>query len=267
MPARAVKAAGDDAARAPAQHGGMTGPDHLDLRRAVIAACRALSRRGLIPGRSGNVSVRVPEGFLITGSGIAYEAMRPEHVVAMDLDGGYRGAVLPSSEWRMHLDLMRTRPEVQAVVHTHSPHATALSCLRIDIPAFHYMVAVAGGPDIRCAAYATFGTAALSRAMLAAMEGRSACLLANHGVVAVGASLAEAVERAAEVETLARQYWIARTLGQPVVLDAAEMAVVLARFRSYGQRRQENDPHAIEMPVRRDQPRRANRRTTRAGPR
>jgi L-fuculose-phosphate aldolase len=240
---------------------------HLALRRAVIATCREMNRLGINQGRSGNVSVRVPEGFLITGSGIAYDAMEPRHVVEMDLDGGYRGEVLPSSEWRMHLDLMRTRADAQAVVHTHSTYATALACLRLGIPAFHYMVAVAEGPDIRCAEYATFGTEALSRAMLAAIEGRSAALLANHGVIVLGRSLEDALGRAVEVETLAKQYWIARTLGAPVVLDDAEMAVVLARFRSYGQQRQANDPHAIEMPERRDQPRRANRRTTRAGPR
>jgi L-fuculose-phosphate aldolase len=240
---------------------------HLALRRAVIATCREMNRLGINQGRSGNVSVRVPEGFLVTGSGIPYEAMRPRHIVEMDLDGGYRGEVLPSSEWRMHLDLMRSRADAQAVVHTHSTHATALSCLRLGIPAFHYMVAVAGGADIRCADYATFGTAALSRRMLAAMEGRTACLLANHGVVTIGRSLEEALARAVEVETLAKQYWIARTLGEPVVLDAAEMARVLARFRSYGQQRPENDPDAVEMPERRDQTRRANRRTTRARPR
>lgn len=240
---------------------------HLALRRAIIATCREMNRLGINQGRSGNVSVRVPEGFLITGSGIVYETMAPRHVVGMDLDGGYRGEVLPSSEWRMHLDLMRTRPDAEAVVHTHSTYATALSCLRLGIPAFHYMVAVAGGPDISCADYATFGTEALSRHMLTAIEGRSACLLANHGVIVLGRSLEDALARAVEVEMLAKQYWVARTLGAPVVLDAAEMAVVLARFRSYGQQRRENDPRAIEMPVRRDQPRRANRRTTRAKPR
>lgn len=240
---------------------------HLALRRAVIATCREMNRLGINQGRSGNVSVRVPEGFLITGSGIAYDAMEPRHVVEMDLDGGYRGEVLPSSEWRMHLDLMRTRPDAQAVVHTHATYATALSCLRLGIPAFHYMVAVAGGPEIRCAGYATFGTEALSRQMLAAIEGRSAALLANHGVIVIGRSLGDALARAVEVETLAKQYWIARTLGAPVVLDEAEMARVLARFRCYGQQRRQNDPDAIEMPVRRDQPRRANRRTTRARPR
>lgn len=240
---------------------------HLALRRDVIATCREMNRLGINQGRSGNVSVRVAEGFLITGSGIAYDAMAPRHVVAMDLDGGYQGEVLPSSEWRMHLDLMRTRPDAEAVVHTHSTYATALSCLRLGIPAFHYMVAVAGGPDIRCAGYATFGTEALSRQMLATIDGRCAALLANHGVIVIGKNLDDALARAVEVETLAKQYWIARSLGQPAVLDEDEMARVLARFRSYGQQRSENDPDAIEMPMRRDQPRRANRRTTRAGPR
>lgn len=239
---------------------------HLALRRAVIAACRDLHRAGLMPGRSGNVSVRIPGGMLITGSGIDYAAMAPRDVVEMDLAGGWVGAVRPSSEWRMHLAILRARPEVGAVVHTHSPCATALSCLRRGIPPFHYMVAIAGGADIPCAEYATFGTAELAARALAALAGRTACLLANHGVLALGATLEEAAARAAEVETLARQYWIAASLGAPVLLEAAEMARVVALFRDYGRPAVPARPTPSRRPPA-AQSRRANRRTTRAGPR
>jgi len=224
------------------------------LRQALIETCREMNRSGVNQGTSGNVSLRVPEGFLVTPSGVPYEVMTPEQIVPMDLEGGYRGALLPSSEWRLHLDLYRSRPEAGAVVHTHSVHATALSCLRRGIPAFHYMIGVAGGSDIRCGGYATFGTAALSQEMLHAIEGRSACLLANHGMVCFGETLAKALWRAIEVETLARQYWIACQLGEPVLLSEAEMAEVLARFRSYGKQARElrpGDAPAVEMPVRR----------------
>jgi L-fuculose-phosphate aldolase len=225
------------------------------LRKEIIRTCLEMNRLGINQGRSGNVSTRTEDGFLITPSGIAYEAMSPEQVVFMDLDGGYYGPWLPSSEWRLHLDIYRSRPDAGAVVHAHSVHATALSCLRRGIPAFHYMVAVAGGADLRCADYATFGTADLSAAMLVALEGRSACLLANHGQVAIGDSLSRALDRAIEVETLARQYILARQLGEPVILDAAEMARVLARFAAYGKQAKDLAPGeipAFEHPRRRD---------------
>ena len=228
---------------------------HRDLREGIIHTCREMNRLGINQGTSGNVSARTPEGFLITPSGVPYDAMEPEQIVAMDLDGGYWGHMLPSSEWRMHLDIFKHRAEAQAIVHTHSTYATALSCLRQGIPAFHYMIGVAGGADLRCSDYATFGTAALSDVMLAAMEERSACLLANHGMICFGENLSKALWRAGEVEALAKQYFIARQMGEPVVLDAAEMQRVLARFKTYGKQTQElqaGDTPAVEAPTRRD---------------
>lgn len=228
---------------------------HRKLRRAVIETARAMNRLGLNHGTSGNVSVRAGGGFLITPSGIPYEALEPGMVVPMDLDGSYSGDWLPSSEWRMHLDLYRARPEAGAIVHTHSTYASALSCLRKPIPAVHYMVAVAGGHDLPCAAYATFGTAELSAAMLAAMEGRSACLLANHGAIAFGETLERALWKIGEVETLAMQYVIASQMGKPVVLPGDEMERVLARFATYGKQPHELPPgtvSVIEAPRRRD---------------
>jgi L-fuculose-phosphate aldolase len=232
----------------------MTGLNHLDERNAIISVCRRMNAFGINQGTSGNVSVRVPGGCLITASGISYDTMRPEHVVELDLDGGYRGDFLPSSEWRMHEDIYRERPQAGAVVHTHSMYATALSCLRRDIPAFHYMIAVAGGSTLRCSGYATFGTKELSRHMLAALEGRSACLLANHGMICHAPTLEKALGLAVEVETLCRQYSIARQMGEPVILDDAEMANVLARFASYGKQVDELEPGsvpAVEPPQRR----------------
>jgi L-fuculose-phosphate aldolase len=223
-------------------------------RQAVIDTCRKMNALGINQGTSGNVSRRIDGGCLITASGIPYDTMTPEHIVELDLAGGYRGKFLPSSEWRMHQDIYVGRPEVGAVVHTHSPYATAVSCLRMDVPAFHYMVAVTGGSTLRCAQYATFGTAELSAAMLAALEGRTACLLANHGVIATGANLDKALWLAVEIETLCRQYAVARGLGQPAILDNAEMQRVLARFQSYGKQADELPPGAapaVEPPVRR----------------
>lgn len=201
---------------------------------AILAACRAMNASGLNQGTSGNVSMREGEGMLVTPSGVPYDDATPDMMVRVAADGAPSGPLKPSSEWRMHLDIYRARPEARAVVHVHSPYATALSCHRRNIPAFHYMVAVAGGADIRCAHYATFGTQALSDAMLAALEGRSACLLANHGQIAFGPSLDKALWLAGEVETLARQYLIARGIGEPVMLDDTEMARVLDLFASYG---------------------------------
>ncbi|MEM8959235.1 MAG: class II aldolase/adducin family protein [Pseudomonadota bacterium] len=217
-------------------------PKDPELCRQVIDTCLEMTARGINQGSSGNVSVRSGDGFLITPSGLPYETMTPDQIVAMDLDGGYWGDWLPSSEWRMHLDLYRMRSEAQAVVHTHSTHATALSCLRAEVPAFHYMVAVAGGTTLRCADYATFGTQALSDAMLRALEDRSACLLANHGVIAFGPTLDKALWLAGEIETLCHQYTVACAHGDPVVLSETEMEDVLARFRSYGKQAEELEP-------------------------
>lgn len=211
---------------------------HDALAAAALAnAARKSVELGLNRGSEGNLSLRLAEGFLITPSGLANDTLTPEQMVRMDMDGRWQGPLKPSSEWRIHRDLYRARPEVGAVVHAHSPHAVSLACLRRPIPAFHYMVAAAGGRDIRCADYATFGTQALSEAVLAAMEGRRACLMANHGQVAVGADPESALALAVVVEELAAQYWRASLLGQPVLLSDAEMDTVLARFADYGQRR------------------------------
>jgi len=212
----------------------MTTLKHLALREKVIETCLAMNEEGINQGTSGNVSVRTPEGFLITASGIPYRRMRPEQVVEMDLDGGYRGEFLPSTEWRMHLDIYAVRPEAGAIVHVHSPYATALACLRREVPAFHYMIAAAGGRDLRCAPYATFGTAALSQAVLGALEGRRACLMAHHGMIALGSTLDAALALAVEVEWLAATYARVLTLGEPQRLDDAEMDRVIAKFATYG---------------------------------
>jgi L-fuculose-phosphate aldolase len=207
-----------------------------DVRAMVIAACRELTRRGLTHGRSGNVSLRRDERwFFVSPSGMDYAGLQTDDVPLMDLDGRWFGCRRPSSEWRFHRDILRSRHDVGAIVHTHSPQATALACTGRGIPAFHYMVAVAGGCDIRCAAYHTFGTQELSDAALAALQDRKACLLANHGVIATGADLAAAVSLAAEVENLALQYCAALALGDVRILDDAEMRRVLERFRTYGQ--------------------------------
>jgi L-fuculose-phosphate aldolase len=196
---------------------------------------RALEAAGLNQGSSGNASLRVASGLLITPSALPAAALEPEDIVALDLEGraSTPSPRRPSSEWRLHCDLYRARPEVAAVVHVHSPCATAIACTRQGIPAFHYMVAMAGGPDIPCAAYATFGSAELSAETVRTLAGRQACLLANHGAVTVGRDLREALDLAREVEQLARIYLLSRAAGEPVILDGAEMARVLERFADY----------------------------------
>jgi L-fuculose-phosphate aldolase len=205
-----------------------------ELRARLAETARQTVKLGLNQAASGNVSVRCGEGFLITPSGLPMEGLSPGEMVFVDMEGRARAGTKPSTEWRIHRDLYRARPEAGAVVHAHSPHAVSLSCLRRDIPPFHYMVAVAGGRDIRCAAYATFGTEALSEHVILAMEDRRACLMANHGQVATGRDLAAALGLAAEVESLCAQYWRASLLGTPVLLSDAEMDEVLVRFRDYG---------------------------------
>jgi L-fuculose-phosphate aldolase len=210
------------------------------LRAQLIDTARAMNASGINVNKSGNVSVRCTrgahEGALLTPSGMPYDALRADDLVFVSLaDGAGTGKRERSTEWRFHLDILRARPEFGAIVHTHSASATALACHSLGIPAFHYMVAVAGGADIRCAPYATFGTQALSDHAVAALAGRRACLLAHHGVIACGASLAAALRLAIEVENLARIYLAARTLGEPPLLDAAEMARVVEKFATYGQ--------------------------------
>jgi L-fuculose-phosphate aldolase len=204
-------------------------------RREVLQAVRWLAERRLVTGTSGNVSCRLGDGFMVTPTGLPCDALTPADLVQVDPAGGTRGNRLPSSEWRLHRDVYRTRPDVGAVVHTHSPFATALACLRRPVPAFHYMVAKTGGPRLRCARYATYGTEALSRNALAALAGRRACLLANHGVVALGADLTAARLLAEEIELLALQYLAARAAGSPAILPAAEMTRVARKFAGYGQ--------------------------------
>src|SRR5437762_84731 len=210
--------------------------DELALRKKIIATALEMNARGLNRGKSGNVSARFDDGFLVTPTGMAYESTQPVDIVAMTQDGTARGPRSPSSEWRFHRDIYAARREVSAIVHAHSSFATSISCLGRDIPPFHYMIAVAGGKDIRCAAYATFGTQELSDQALRALEGRRACLLANHGLIAVGNSLAAALALAVEVEALAEAYWRALQVGTPNLLSDAEMEIVLDKFRTYGQR-------------------------------
>lgn len=210
--------------------------DHSSLRQALIAAARSLRENGLGAGTAGNLSVRVQEGYLITPTGVDYEVLEPDHIVAMDLRGNPApGDLKPSSEWRFHQDVYLRRADAGAIVHTHSPWATALACARQDLPAFHYMVAGAGGRHIRCAEYGTFGTQELSERALAALGNRQACLLANHGVLALGAELAAAFKTAQLVEELARQYLLSRLAGAPVLLDDEEMDLNLEKFKDYGQ--------------------------------
>lgn len=207
-----------------------------ELRAALAETARQSARQGLNPGSSGNLSVRVSEGFLVTPSGLANDTLQAGQMVGVDTQGQSNGNLKPSSEWRIHRDIYHARPEVHAVVHAHSPYAVSLACLRRDIPPFHYMIAAAGGKNIRCAGYATFGTQALSDNVLAALQDRRACLMANHGLVAVGANLDAALSLALEVEELCAQYWRASLMGEPVLLDDVEMDEVLERFKDYGQR-------------------------------
>ena len=210
-----------------------------ELRQQLIStACRTLSC-GLNKGIAGNLSVRAEEngeaGFLITPTGIAYPSLVPEDIVFMRFDGSATGRRKPSSEWRFHRDVYVARSEAGAIVHTHSPFATSLACLRRDIPAYHYMIARFGGDTLRCSTYATFGTQELSDAALVAMAQRNACLLANHGMLVFGRNLDRALDLAVELEALCEQYWRACQLGEPVLLDAREMATVLEKFAHYGQ--------------------------------
>jgi L-fuculose-phosphate aldolase len=214
----------------------MTG-DERQLREAIIAKCRWMNASGLNQGTSGNISARYKDRMLITPSATPYEAMKPEMIAAMsldDADGEWSGPLQPSTEWRFHLDIMRARPDVGSVVHTHSTYATVLAIARKPIPACHYMMAAFGGTDIRCAGYARYGTAELSELALAALEGRNGCLLANHGMIAVGANLDKAMWLAVELETIARQYYLSLALGAPVILSDEEIAETARGFSTYG---------------------------------
>jgi len=215
--------------------------DGPELRQEVIATALAMNAAGINVNKSGNVSARARRGatagFVVTPTAVPYKDLATGDLAFVTLGGAAHGELEPSSEWRFHRDIYAARPEFAAIVHTHSAHATALACHVRGIPAFHYMVAVAGGADIRCAPYATFGTQALSDHAVAALEGRRACLLAHHGVIACGASLDQALALAIEIEHLARVYLAALAVGEPPQLDAAEMERVLEKFRHYGPNR------------------------------
>lgn len=207
---------------------------HRLLCEEIIATARAMNSNGLNQGTSGNVSVRVEGGMLITPSGMPYEQLRPEDIVEVTWQGRVRGDRVPSTEWPLHLAIFMARSEAGAVLHAHAMFATTLACLGKSIPAFHYMVAVAGGRDIRCAPYATFGSVELAELAVQALSGRRACLLANHGMVAFGAGLDQALRLAVEVETLAAQYWRVLQAGPAHVIDDAEMDRVIEKFSAYG---------------------------------
>ena len=206
------------------------------LRQHVIEVACALNAEGLSHGTSGNVSVRWGEGMLITPSGLRYDELLPEDVVFVAGDGAPDPEGLePSSEWRFHLAAYGVQPEVGAVVHCHSPNATALACVHRPIPPFHYMVAAAGGHDIPLAPYATFGGKQLAENVASALKSRFACLMANHGQIACGATLEQAFDLAREIESLATQYIAALAAGEPRLIDRAEMDVVIEKFKTYGQ--------------------------------
>jgi L-fuculose-phosphate aldolase len=207
---------------------------HQALRQAVIETAIETNLRRLNRGTSGNVSARVEGGFLVTPSGLAYEDCDLADIVAMTMHGDASGRRLPSSEWRFHRDIYAAKEDAGAIVHVHAPFATTLACLERGIPPVHYMVAIAGGPDVPCAPYATFGTQELSDHAVAALAGRKACLLAHHGMIATGTDLGDALRVAEEVEGLAEVYWRALQVAEPRQLDAAEMERVLARFETYG---------------------------------
>jgi L-fuculose-phosphate aldolase len=204
------------------------------LRRRLIGTAVEMNRSGINQGTSGNLSIRHEEGMLITPSGMPYATLEPDDIVFVDGKGECCGPRKPSSEWRIHHDIYSARADAAAILHAHPENCAALACLREPIPPFHYMVAVAGGRDIRCAPYATFGSQALSNHVLDALQDRRACLMANHGLVCFASGLEQALELAIEVEHLARSYLLSLSAGTPVILDDEEMDRVLVKFRSYG---------------------------------
>jgi len=208
------------------------------LRQQVIDTCRQLEKLGLNQGTSGNVSVRcsadTAAGFLLTPTNLSYDAMEPEDIVHVALDGQCTGRCRPSSELPFHLEIMRQRSDAVAVIHTHSAHATSIACLLKAIPAVHYLVGLFGGNDIRCAEYATFGTPELSANLLRALTGRRAALLANHGLVVLGTDLKQALSLTQEAETLAALYWRTLCAGEPTILSDDEMNRIVEKFRAFG---------------------------------
>jgi L-fuculose-phosphate aldolase len=215
--------------------------DEFALRQSIVDACQQMNALGINQGTSGNISVRWNDGLLITPSGLPYNRMKSADIVPMQLDGSYDHRLKPSSEWRFHRDIMKARADVGAIVHAHPIYATAFAICRKEIPAVHYMIAAAGGPTIRCGGYASYGTAELSDIALAALEGRNACLLANHGMIATGTDLDKAMWLALEVETLCKQYAAALQIGTPHILSDDEIARTLEKFKNYGLQ-QDNGP-------------------------
>ena len=209
--------------------------DEVTLRRGMVESAHRLVALGLNRGTSGNLGVRCGAGLLVTPSGTSVEAMTPESMVVLDFSGNPQGTIKPTSEWRIHRDILAARPDINAVVHTHSTFASTLACQQIDLPPFHYMIAVAGGDTIRCTPYALFGSQALSEHALAAIEGRKACLLGHHGMIALGRDLDEALAIAVEVEALCEQYWRVLQIGVPKILTDAQMQEVIEQFSHYGQ--------------------------------
>lgn len=208
--------------------------DDSELRGAAVAAVRRLDALGMNRGSTGNLSLRQGDGMLITPTGMGADDLREQDMVWLGWDGALVGAWQPSSEWHFHQAIYRVRPDLHAIVHTHSVHAAALACLRRELPAFHYMVAVGGGHDVPCVPYHLFGTEALSDAVAGAMHDRDACLMANHGLVAAGATLAHAMKVAQEIESLCEVYLKALAVGEPAVLTREQMDEVIERFRGYG---------------------------------
>jgi len=206
----------------------------LKTRQSIIDACLGMEGKSINRGTSGNISVRQGDGMLITPSALPYDQTTPDDIVWMGFDETIKGNRKPSSEWRFHLDILRNRPEINSVVHAHPPACTALAIMHRPIPAIHYMIAAAGGPDVRCAPYATYGTPELSAHALSALEDRDACLLAHHGAIFLGASLERAMWLAVEVEALAQQYLDCLKIGEPPVLEDAEIERVRKKFANYG---------------------------------
>jgi L-fuculose-phosphate aldolase len=219
----------------------------MSLREQIIATCRRMVELGINQGTSGNVSVRSGDYFLITPSGIGYDVMTPEQIALMDVDGRYWGPCKPTTEWRIHREIMRARPDASVVIHTHSLYATTIACLRRPIPALHYYVAIGGGPTIPCAQYATYGTQALADNVLHALAEHNACLMANHGMLVLGPDLAVTLQRTFDIEMLARQYVYASQIGEPVILPDPEITVVREKMRTYGTQIAD-DPELIAVP-------------------
>jgi L-fuculose-phosphate aldolase len=211
--------------------------EELELRKAIIAKCRWMNAEGLNQGTSGNISARYKDRMLLTPSATPYDEMEPEMIASMPLEGEYgsfEGPLKPSTEWRFHLDIMRARPDAGSIVHTHATYSTILAIANKSIPACHYMIAAFGGSTVRCAPYATYGTKELSENALVALKDRDGCLLANHGMIAVGSSLDKAMWLAHELESLAKQYYHSLLIGGPVILSDEEIDRVKVSFKSYG---------------------------------